>query len=139
MKTILRIAVGIMLTYGLLTMTSCSTNNRDKDTNKEISRVNDEFEDERAEVAEDLRQLREDISDRIQRVGDRMEDAEEGTRQDLAELNEQLLDERERVDESLERVESSTEKSWSEVKGGARNTFQDVKREFGELGDRLSD
>jgi hypothetical protein len=57
----------------------------------------------------------------------------------LSELNEQLLDERERVDEALERVETSTKENWSDVREGARNTFQDVKREFGELGDRLSD
>jgi chromosome segregation ATPase len=68
-----------------------------------------------------------------------MEDASEESRQELSELNENLLDERERVDEALERVESATEENWSDVREGARNTFQDVKREFGELGDRLSD
>jgi len=144
MKTILRIAVSIMLTYGLLTLTSCSVNTSDKDNNtdenvKTATLNDDQFEEDRTEVAEDLRELREDISQRIQRVGDRMENANEEARQDLSELNEQLLDERERVDEALERVESSTNSTWSDVREGARNTFQDVKRELGELGDRLSD
>ena len=138
MKTLLRIAVGIMLTYGLLTMTSCSTNT-DKDANRNTAAVNEDFDDQRSEVAENLRQLREDISERIQRVGDKMEDAGDETRQNLSELNEQLLVERERVDVALERVESSTAQNWSEVRQGAQNTVQDVKREFGELGDRMSD
>jgi hypothetical protein len=38
MKTILRIVVGIMLTYGLLTMTSCSTNNSN-DNDRETAKV----------------------------------------------------------------------------------------------------
>src|SRR4051812_9827452 len=105
MKTLLRIAVGIMLTYGLLNMTACSTKATDEP--RQTAQLNDDFDDQRDAVAEDLRVLRDDISEKIQRVGDRMEDAGEDTRQELSDVNEQLLDERERVDEALERVESS--------------------------------
>jgi phenylalanyl-tRNA synthetase alpha subunit len=135
MKTILRIMVSIMLTYGLLTLTGCSTNNSRNDT----AAVSEDFEDERSEVAEDLRELREDISEELRRVGERMENASEDSRQELSERNEELLQRRERVDVELERVETSTEKNWSEVREGARSTVRDVKREFNELGDRISD
>jgi len=139
MKTILRIVVGVMLTYGLLTLTSCTTNTSDNNNDRETAAVNEDFEEDRTEVAEDLRKLREDISEQIQRIGDKMENASDESRQELAEMNEQLLDERERVDESLEKVETSTKENWSDVREGARNTLQDVKREFAELSDRLSD
>jgi hypothetical protein len=68
--------VSIMLTYGLLTLTSCTTNSSERnEANRETAEVSEEFEDERTEVAEDLRQMREKISEQIQRVGDRMENA----------------------------------------------------------------
>lgn len=135
MKTILRIVVTIMLTYGLLTLTNCSTDNSRNNT----AEVNEDFEDERSEIAEDLRELREDISEELQKVGEKMENAGDDSREELSNRNEELLQRRERVDVELERVETSTEDNWEEVKEGARNTFQDVKREVDEIADRISD
>lgn len=57
MKTILRIAVSILLTYALLNLAGCNA-----PTNKgtEAAEVRDEFEEERTEASEDLRELREE-------------------------------------------------------------------------------
>ena len=124
-----------MLTYGLLSLTNCSNT----DSRNNTAEVRDDFEDDRAELAENLRQVREDISGNIQRLGDRMENATEDSRQEFSELNEELLQRREIVDIELERVESATEKNWSEVRQGAHATVRDVKREFTELRNRISE
>lgn len=135
MKTIVRIAVSIVLTYALLTLTNCATDNSRNNT----AEINDRFEDERSEIAQDLRELREDISEELQRIGDKMEDAGEEAREELSGRNEELLERRERVDIELERVETSSQENWEDIKQGARNTFQDVKREVNELADRISE
>jgi hypothetical protein len=136
MKTILRIIVSIMLTYALLSLTNCTGEGR---KNKDIAEVRNDFEDDREKVAEDLREFRGDISLKIQRLGDRMETASEDARLELSELNEELLQQRELLDEELEHVESATEENWSEVREGARSAFRDVKREFNQLTERISD
>lgn len=136
MKTILRIVVSIMLTYALLSLTNCTTDSR---KNQDAAQVRDEFENEREEVAEDLRVIRDDISLRIERLGDRMETASDEARHELSELNEELLLQRELVDEKLEHVESATKENWSEVRKGAESALRDVKREFNHLTERISD
>jgi hypothetical protein len=90
-------------------------------------------------MAEDLREVRDDLSVKIERLGDRMETASEDARVELSELNEEMLQQRELVDEELEHVESATEKNWSEVREGAKSALQDVKREFNHLTERISD
>ena len=135
MKTLLRLAVSILLTYGLLNLTACNSSNT---TNSETAAVNDDYEDERIEISEDLRELREDVSDQIQKVSQQMEDATADTKEEFSQLRDELVQKREEVDVELERIETASQENWNEVREGARNTFQDVKRDFNALRDRVS-
>lgn len=135
MKTILRIAVSILFTYALLNLTACNPSaNR-----VETAQLSDDFEEDRIEIADDLRELREDINDRIESITQRMEKVTDDAQQEMSDLREDLAQKRDAVDAELESVVNATSENWNEVQGGARSTYQNVKKEFNALGNRLRD
>jgi DNA anti-recombination protein RmuC len=136
MKTFLKIAVTVLITYCLLSMANCSSPDRD---HQNSSSWNKDVKQEREKLAQDLRDLRVKIDKKLDETGTKIDRASDDTKQRLLKAKQDLQHERNKVDRALKDVEHSTEETWSDVREGARNTFRDVKKEFNDLGDRLAD
>ena len=136
MKTLLKIAVTVLISYCLLSLANCSSPDRD---HQNTSSWNEDAKQEREKIAQDLRDLRDNIDKKLDETGTKIDHASNDARQRLLKAKQDLQQERNKVDKALTEVEHSTEETWSDVREGARNTFRDVKKEFNDLGDRLAD
>lgn len=130
MKTLLRIATTVLLTYALLSLTYCESKQNNGST---------AMNEEREELSRNLTELRDDIDARVEEIDKKMDNASDESKKRLVEANKELLHDRQKVEDALAKLDDATEETWSDVRKGARTTFQDVKTKFTKLGSRMAD
>jgi Skp family chaperone for outer membrane proteins len=89
------------------------------------SERNDMMDREREEVAQNLREVRDDIDRELEEISNDMENASDEARRDLEETRKDLTDRRSRVEETLDEVQNATADTWDDIKDGANNTIED--------------
>ncbi len=136
MKTIARIVVMLMLTYGIVSLTSCTNSSKNDMAQVEVE---ENFEDEREQLEDELLELQDNINNKLEAIEDKSEEATDEVRSKLADVREKLERDRNDVQVILNNVSQASAETWSDVREGARNTFQDVKKEVGELSTQLTE
>jgi DNA anti-recombination protein RmuC len=132
MKTI----VWTMAIASVISMTQCTrtTENRVGDAKEEIV---EDIKKEKAEVAQDLRSLRDDINDRLDKVSKELERGNIDARKDLDDLKQRLTRQRDQVEKELDQITNSSDETWDDIQQSARNTASEIKLEFEKLGERI--
>lgn len=116
------------------TQCSRSTENSVAETQEEIV---EDIKKEKAEVAQELRALRDDINDRLDRVSKKLEKGNIEAKEDLNVLKEQLTVQRDKVEKSLDNITNSSDETWDDIQQSSRNTAAEIKLEFQKLGERI--
>ncbi len=121
---------------GLIGLTQCNSpsDNRVNDTQEEIVK---DIKEEKAEVANDLRELRDDINNRLDKVSKELEKGKIESRKDLDEVKTNLTAQRDKVEKELDQITNSSDETWDDIQQSARNTAAEVKLEFQKLGERI--
>lgn len=117
-----------------LTQCNSPSENRVNDTQEEIV---EEIKDDKAEVAKDLRELRDDINNRLDKVSRELEHGSIEARKDLDDVKQRLTEQRDKVEKSLDEISNSSDETWDDIQQSARNTAGEVKLEFQKLGERI--
>jgi hypothetical protein len=136
MKTLLRILAMVGLTVVMFSLTECNPNNDRVADNEDIEVT---IERERAEISEDLKELRKDLDREIEQINQKLKNATESERERLEDANNRLSDDKARVNETLEALEETGSESWKEVKTAAQTTSRDVRAAFRELSHEVND
>lgn len=118
----------------LFTQCSRSTENSVDETQEEIV---EDIKKEKAEVAQDLRALRDDINNRLDKVSKKLEQGNIEAKEDLNNLKERLTAQRDKVEESLDNISNSSDETWDDIQQSSRNTAAEIKLEFQKLGERI--
>ena len=139
MKTVLRILAMLVLTLVLVSLTKCTDDRRDQNNDKEV--VVD-FDRQRNDVKEELRNVRNDIDRQLEKINTRIklsskDKSDNKDRFTLEKANRDLSTERSKIDQSLKDVENASKDTWQDVKVGAQNTTRDVKAAFRKMGNDL--
>jgi signal transduction histidine kinase len=119
-----------------ITMTQCnrSAENRVDETQEEIV---DDIKEEKAELAKDLRELRDDINNRLDKVSKELEDGSIDARKDLDDVKQKLTEQRDKAEKALDQISNSSDETWDDIQQASRNTASEVKLEFQKLGERI--
>ena len=120
----------------VVSLTQCGrpSENKVDETQEEI--VND-IREEKAEVAKDLRQLRDDINSRLDKVSKELEKGSIDAKEDLNNVKERLTRQRDNVEEALDNISNSSDETWDDIQQASRNTAAEIKLEFQKLGERI--
>jgi DNA anti-recombination protein RmuC len=117
-----------------LTQCTRSTENRVNETQDEIV---DNIKEEKAEVAKDLRTLRDDINNRLDKISKKLEQENVEAKKDLNHVKERLTEQRDKVQKALDEISNSSDETWDDIQQSSRNTAAEVKLEFQKLGERI--
>lgn len=120
----------------VVTLTQCDrpTENKVEETQEEIV---DNIQEEKAEVAQDLRALRDDINNRLDKISKKLEKGNIEAREDLNNVKETLTAQRDKVQKALDEISNSSDETWDDIQQASRNTAAEVKLEFQKLGERI--
>jgi hypothetical protein len=130
-KIILAAAFGVAVAF---TQCSRSTENKVDEAQEAIV---DDIKKEKAEVAQDLRALRDDINGRLDKVSKKLEKSNIETREDLNNVKELLTEQRNKVEKALDEISNSSDETWDDIQQASRNTASEIKLEFQKLGERI--
>jgi hypothetical protein len=119
-----------------LLFSQCSRTTENKVDEAQESIVKD-IKNEKAEVAKDLRELRDDINARLDDVSKRIEKGNIETRKNLDTVKEDLTVQRDKVEKALDNIDKSSDESWDDIQQASRNTANDIKVEFQRLRERI--
>jgi predicted nucleic acid-binding Zn-ribbon protein len=128
------ILVAALLSVAALTQCSRSTDNKVEETQEEIV---EDIKKEKAEVAQDLRELRDDINNRLDKISKRLEKENIDAREDLNNVRERLTVQRDKVEKALDEINNSSDETWDDIQQASRNTAAEIKLEFQKLGERI--
>ena len=117
-------------------LTQCDrpSQNRVDETQNEIV---ENIRKEKAEVAQELRALRDDINDHLDKVSKELEKGNVDAREDLENVKDRLAAQRDKVEDALDDITNSSDETWDDIQQAARNTSAEIKLEFEKLGDRI--
>lgn len=120
----------------VVTLIQCnrSTENKVEETQEEIV---DNIQEEKAEVAKDLRALRDDINNRLDKISKKLETGNIEAREDLSNVKERLTEQRDKVQKALDEISNSSDETWDDIQQASRNTAAEVKLEFQKLRERI--
>lgn len=128
------ILVAMLASVVVLTQCSRSADNKVDDTQEEIVK---DIKEEKAEVAQDLRELRDDINNRLDKVSKELEKGDIDARKDLEDVKKSLTHQRDKVEKALDQISSSSDETWDDIQQASRNTAAEIKLEFQKLGERI--
>jgi len=128
------ILVAALVSVAALTQCSRSTDNKVDETQEEIV---EDIKKEKAEVAQDLRELRDDINNRLDKISKRLEKENIDAREDLNNVRERLTVQRDKVEKALDEINNSSDETWDDIQQASRNTAAEIKLEFQKLGERI--
>ncbi len=97
----------------------------------------DDIKKEKAEVAQELRELRDDINNRLDKVSKELEKGKIDAREDLESVKKQLTVQRDKVEKSLDEISNSSDETWDDIQQASRNTAAEIKLEFQKLRERI--
>lgn len=107
-RKITSLALLVMFLSGSAFMVGC-------DESPEADRDNT-FEEEREELVDDLRDLRDDIDEQIDELRARMEEAGEDAEEEWARTYEELREARSDIDTAIGDAQRATEDTWNDTK-----------------------
>src|SRR5688500_18785605 len=99
------ILVAALVSVAALTQCSRSTDNKEDETQEEIV---EDIKKEKAEVAQNLRELRDDINNRLDKISKRLEKENIDAREDLNNVRERLTVQRDKVEKALDEIDNSS-------------------------------
>lgn len=120
----------------VVALTQCSRPSENGVNNTQEEIVKD-IKEEKAKVAQDLRELRDDINNRLDKVSEELEKGSIDTREDLDNVKQRLTEQRDKVEEALDQISNSSDETWDDIQQAARNTAGEIKLEFQKLGERI--
>lgn len=128
------ILVAVLISAVTLTQCSRSTENKVDETQESIVQ---DIQKEKAEVAKDLRELRDDINNRLDKVSKKLEKGNIEAQEDLNSVKKQLTEQRDRVEKALDQITNSSDETWDDIQQASRNTASEIKLEFEKIGERI--
>lgn len=109
------------------------SDNLNQDQNQDMAQEGN-FQQDRDELAGDMRDLRDDIDNRLDELDSEMGAATGDVDQETQERYDELTQDRDELDQSIEELENSTEDTWSRVQGESQNTYDAVRTRFEQAG-----
>jgi predicted nucleic acid-binding Zn-ribbon protein len=97
----------------------------------------EDIKKEKAEVAQELRELRDDINNRLDKVSKELEKGKIDAREDLESVKKQLTVQRDKVEKSLDEISNSSDETWDDIQQASRNTAAEIKLEFQKLREKI--
>lgn len=133
---------------GWLSFTSCDNTPRNNDMdNDTIENPNDnilgnqgdamDYEEERAELREDIQQAQKDIDDRIDELKADMNDAATETKAEMQQKVDQLQATRAELSADLDRLGEDMGDNWESFKTSVRNTLDDLDKRLDDDNDGM--
>ena len=119
-----------------LVFTHCSRTTENKVDEAQESIVKD-IKNEKAEVAKELRALRDDINNRLDEVSKKIEKGNIETRENLDKVKQDLTVQRDKAQKALDDIDKSSDETWDDIQQASRNTANEVKVEFQRLRERI--
>jgi hypothetical protein len=119
-----------------LVFTQCSRTTDNKVDEAQESIVED-IKDQKAEVAKDLRTLRDDINTRLDDISKKIEKGNIETRKNLETVKDELTVQRDKVEKALDNIDKSSDESWDDIQQASRNTANEIKVDFQRLRERI--
>ena len=122
--------------FSVVGFTQC-TRSTENDVNEAQEEIVDDIKEEKAEVAKDLRTLRDDINNRLDKISKKLEQENIEAKEDLNDVKDRLTEQRDKVEKALDEITNSSDETWDDIQQASRNTAAEVKLEFQKLGERI--
>jgi len=107
------------------------------ETTAPVSTVKLDLESEKKNIAENLRECSDKISNHIQLIDEKIAKADDDMKKSLQELRTKLTREKKRVDKSLKEVEKSSQDTWKVINKKASIVLTDAKIQTQKIEERV--